>query len=233
MQFPCNVHSRLIPEIKIQTRSMEELVHIESALSTIYSGLCGRELLTRIQTLSTHGRHVQIMTYDRENAVAGKLTHSQIQRFKVDRNPENEAHFNKMIELARIKPDGSNNEGIVGIVKININKGIILDKDGFPVFANGGRELGFISVAHELVHAYNMMNGTYRGGYSFDDLLYEGSEMRLEEDRAVGVGLFNDSAISENGVRYDHGLPLRASYLTREQYLMSQQLKKGKPSRGS
>ncbi|NIG12923.1 hypothetical protein F3J37_01615 [Pantoea sp. Al-1710] len=233
MQFPGNFHSKLIPEIKIHTGSIEELIHIESSLTKINSGPCGHELLKRIKMLSTHGRHVQIMTHDRENGVGGMLTHSQIQIHKVNRNSDSDEHFNKMLELARIKPNGDNNEGVVAIVKININKGIMLDQDGFPTYLNSGKEMCFVSLAHELVHAYNLMNGTYRGGYSFDQLFDENSDMRLEEDRAVGVGIYKGSGISENGVRYDHHLPLRASYLTREQIFISEQLKQGHIRRAS
>lgn len=212
-----NVASRLVPEILIQTRNFQELQGVESQLRKIGSGRNGSELLARIKMLSTEGRHVQIITWDGNNCVAGRMTDKQVQATGITPNPDDPLHISFMYSFARIRPDNTNNFGVVGIIKLNLNQGVELDKWGFPTGRNDYKQDNFLSLAHELVHAYHLMNGTYLTSDPIETVRLINSSMRQEEDRAVGMGRFRGSAISENGVRVDHNRPLRAHYFSLEQ----------------
>jgi len=208
--------SQVVPEIKIQTRSIEEYFKVESHLKKISQGPNGRELLFRIKALSTRGKHTLICTVDTPSSIGAMLTREQIYRHGVSSNPDDPVHSQLMLSLARIRPDWTNNEGVVGIVKLNLQQGIELDKYGFPTGKLNNKEHNFISLAHELVHSYNLMNGTFYGGHSVEMFKQQHSAMRHEEDRAVGIGRYRGFPVSENGVRMDHNIPLRTNYFTKD-----------------
>lgn len=60
----------------------------------------------------------------------------------------------------------------------------------------------FVALAHELCHAYHSLSGNAKA-YPMP-----------EEAWTVGAGRFAHVEISENGVRADHGIPLRTYYNT-------------------
>jgi len=212
-----NQKSHLVPEILIQTRNRNEYDIIESHLQKLVSRPNGNELIWRIKNLSTQERYLQIIVYDGNNSVSGKLTNKQVNATNVSSDLDNPDHIAMMYAFSRIRPDMTNNFGVVGIVKFNINQGVRLDKWGFPTGENNFKENNFVSLAHELVHAYHLMNGTYYSGDPFATVKINNSAMRQEEDRAVGVGRFIGSKISENGIRIEHNLKLRAHYFSLDQ----------------
>ena len=70
----------------------------------------------------------------------------------------------------------------------------------------------FIALAHELVHAHHYLHGMcYRG---IADMIMDGGNTGImeEEMRTVGFGRYSDEVPSENKVREEHGVALRASY---------------------
>lgn len=209
--------SNVVPEIRIQTRSRQELEEVESHLRKIASKPNGLELLWRIKHLSNDGRHLQIITYDGDNGVAGRLTERQLKATNASENPDDHNHVSLMYAFSRIRPDNTNNLGVIGTIKYNLKQGVELDRYGFPTGFNDFKETNFVSLAHELVHAYHLMNGTYFTSDPIATVAIANSSMRQEEDRAVGVGRFIGSRLSENGIRIEHNLPLRAHYLSREQ----------------
>ncbi len=69
----------------------------------------------------------------------------------------------------------------------------------------------FVALAHELVHALHIVNGKVwrpddsAGG--FDER--KEMETMVEEARTVGCGKYAGRRTTENGIRAEHGLPLR------------------------
>ncbi len=71
-------------------------------------------------------------------------------------------------------------------------------------------DLDFVSLAHEMVHGYRILKGTFTGGQT--NRYFPSTPAATEEARAVGIGKYSGESFSENGVRQEHGLPLRAYY---------------------
>jgi len=209
-------HSRLVPEMKIQYRSPQEYQHVESCLQKINSGRNGHELIKRLRQLSVNGKYVHILTHDKDNAISCKITTEQSARFGVPDDYRDPRHHPLVLQMTRVKPNGQQSEGGVAIVKLNQNQSLFIDTDGQGVAVSPAPGLNFLSLGHELVHAYHMLNGTYQGGYPTEEVYTPNSHMRVEEDRATGAGIFAGSVLSENGIRFDHGLPLRATYFTKD-----------------
>jgi hypothetical protein len=74
----------------------------------------------------------------------------------------------------------------------------------------------FVALAHELVHALHIVSGkVWRPGDAaggFDKR--QEMETMVEEARTVGCGKYASRKITENGIRAEHGLPLRQYYAT-------------------
>jgi hypothetical protein len=62
----------------------------------------------------------------------------------------------------------------------------------------------FVALAHELIHAFHCLSGN-RYPDSVDGV-------RREELYTTGVGPYQDTRISENAIRKEHGLPERTCY---------------------
>jgi hypothetical protein len=62
----------------------------------------------------------------------------------------------------------------------------------------------FVSLAHELIHAFHLVSGN-RYADSVDGVL-------REELYATGLGPYADTRISEAAIRKEHGHPLRTFY---------------------
>lgn len=64
----------------------------------------------------------------------------------------------------------------------------------------------FVALAHELVHALHILGG---------DRVGDADPARanlIEEARTIGCGRYENTRISENAIRAEHGLPLRRHY---------------------
>jgi hypothetical protein len=57
---------------------------------------------------------------------------------------------------------------------------------------------GFIIMAHELIHAYHIMGGTWDGINC--------------EDQAIGLGIYRSAYYTENAIRAEWGLHLRPTH---------------------
>jgi Effector protein len=79
--------------------------------------------------------------------------------------------------------------------------------------AIGIRTPPFVALAHELVHALHAISGEVIKPYNWNNgSAVSSSGAILEEARTVGLGRYQNTRISENAVRREHGLLLRTYY---------------------
>ena len=202
--------SHVAPHIAIEYHRPEDYLAAESALRKLLSRPNGRSLVDELRNLSTQGRYVKVTVTAMANTVARPvLTEFQVRRFHLSSSEYDKAHNKKATHLAQKQPLGKKGEGTSVSVDWNPRQSVAIDAHGRPSLLDD-TSLAFVSLAHELVHGYRMMKGTYTGGTS--DRYDTGSPAGQEESRAVGIGKYAGEALSENGIRQEHGLPLRGQY---------------------
>jgi len=202
--------SHVAPHIAIEYHRPEDYHAAESALHQLVSRPNGRSLVDELRNLSTHGRYVKVKVTAMANTVARPaLTESQVRRFHLSESEYDVAHNKKATQLAQKPLPGIKGEGTRVSVDWNPRQSVAIDADGRPSLVDD-TSLAFVSLAHELVHGYRMMKGTYTGGTS--NRYDTNSPAGVEESRAVGIGRYAGEALSENGIRQEHGLPLRGQY---------------------
>jgi len=203
--------SRIEPKITIEFQSLSELQDIESALQKIKSGRNGHHILSEVARVTTHEKNVLIRSSKTQpSETGGELTDLQENRFRLNMDSEDADYMKKLIEVA------SNGEGVRSVITYNPTVSVLIDRHQNSWVAKNG-EQAFISLAHELVHSFYLLTGTSKAtGLSS---VYDIEKSQLdEENRATGTGNYFGSTFSENGVRQDHGLPLRASYFTKNDF---------------
>jgi len=201
--------SQISPHISIQYQSPEHYHLAENALRTISKGNAGKSLINEIRNNSVDGKSMQIEVNNYSMTVAyPKLTESQLAKFGVSDAPLNKEHNNLATSLANKKSFGRKGEGTSSVVVWNPSVSVHVE-NGKNIGLNDENE-SFISLAHEMIHGYRMMKGTYlTDGSDRHNLETKSAE---EEARTVGLGNHAGKAITENAIRREHGFELRARY---------------------
>lgn len=70
----------------------------------------------------------------------------------------------------------------------------------------------FVALAHELIHAFHFLSGNQSSDLSYDAVLERYRSSIIEEALTVGAGTYENTRISENAIRREHGLPIREFY---------------------
>ena len=181
------------PSVTLESGSQAGIQEAENALNKIASRPSGATLLNKLDTLANKGR-VTILVG------ASGTDMKNIAR------PVPQAHISTRAKLLRFL--GSNRSD--AHVEWNPERALTLDDDGHPTGRERNPDKAYLSLAHELVHAYRIVNGSYTGhdGPGTDPSTPKGKE----ELRAVGLGEFAKRPFSENTIRAEQGEPLRTSY---------------------
>jgi len=209
-------NSRVVPQFTICSHSPRHHEVVESSLERIKSGRNGAALINAICQVMTNGKKLYIDCDNHTNGtfVHGRLTDAQIARYGVSPSAADRQHEHFAHQLSVRKPDNSYGEGVSAMIRFHPDEAVWTDALGVGHSVQDPR-LSFVTLAHELVHAFHLLNGTSLASQR-DHIWIEGSGQRQEEDRATGVGDFSRTKLSENGIRADHGIPLRASYFLAE-----------------
>jgi len=212
--LPYNATSIIVPGININFENYEDFQHAESALYQLRSTRSGTLLLNRIRNLSDDDKKLLIKVNQNINTGHfGFLTESQITTFGLPIDYNDPDHKSAVKMFSHRKVNGENGLGTNVLVSYNPNETVAIDVDGYPINMNDGLH-AVAMLAHELVHAYHIMNGTSL--YSKpNDVWFRDKGQRLEEERATGIGEFRMEPFSENSVRRELGFPIRASYFQR------------------
>jgi len=184
----------------------------ESALYKLNSGKVGSALLQEIKNLTVDGKFITIKVSYGETSAIPRLTQKQALLHGVSESPTDREHNDIATRLPQKLSFGRKGQGVGSLVFFNpkISAKIV---NGIPE-RDEDESVSFVSLGHELIHSYRMMKGTFTGGldnrYDFNSRAYE------EEARAVGIGVYGQEPITENAIRAEHGLPLRAQYASKE-----------------
>ncbi|NIG12910.1 hypothetical protein F3J37_01680 [Pantoea sp. Al-1710] len=202
--------SQIAPHINIHYENPHRYMQAESALRMINHGVVGRKLIEEIKNFSTEGKALSIEVNNQlMTAAYPMLTESQIKKFGVSASDFNEEHNEVANALANKKRFGRKGEGTSSIIKWNPSVALHVKSNGKIIGTNDERE-SFISLAHEMIHSYRMMKGTYLVDGS--DRYNEGTNSAEEEARAVGLGKHANHEITENKIRVEHGFQQRMKY---------------------
>ncbi|NIG12925.1 hypothetical protein F3J37_01605 [Pantoea sp. Al-1710] len=199
--------SKIVPVLDIQFENEVQFKTTESALRKICAGPNGRRLIQSIEDATTNDKRITIIVNESEedsSGLSGAMTEEMKTDYHGNKDPNSYEHRHKVYEYS------SNGIGAKPLVFYNPNHSILVDINGMPRSANISN-LAFIGLAHELVHAYYMMIGRGFGTEPSTSAINDPEHYR-EEIRAVGMGEFENTSLSENGIRRDHGLPLRNAY---------------------
>ncbi|MFC3394540.1 XopG/HopH/AvrPtoH family type III secretion system effector [Brenneria rubrifaciens] len=189
----------------------------EEALDRINSGPSGGKLLAKISKLSSSNdrkvtlREIEINAKAYTNPV---LTRSQIEEYDPSSFTENTNIAGELSRKGRLFK-GTGVSAIVGWSPDNAS--IRLNQNGSPTGVGTDSDDNITVLAHELVHARHMLNGSSFGAEG--DRYDPSSRAGKEELRAVGIGDYRYSKTgkpSENSIRAEQGLPLRMKYKAHE-----------------
>ncbi|WP_230640779.1 XopG/HopH/AvrPtoH family type III secretion system effector [Ralstonia solanacearum] len=189
----------------------------DAALNKIASGRTGNQLLRDIGSLSAKkGRK---LTISEIGAGESPCTEPVLTASQLDKHQPSSFKENKKIakQFAR-KGTFSSGDGCSAIVNWNPTTNIRLSQDGSPLGYGRDSDESFAVLAHELVHARHVMAGTSKAWVG--DRYDPSSEAGKEESRAIGIGKYAFSKTgepSENSIRSEHDLPLRAKYQARDE----------------
>jgi len=210
MSYTWSRPSKIEPSFTLYFDTEKQLNAAESALEKIKSGKNGSRIINEIARFSNRDKALEIMVSDEgHNETGGDLTYTQQKKYNLDFHTDFSEYKSKVVELA------SNGEGVKPLVYFNPNVSVIIDKEERSWVVKDTRD-AFTSLAHELIHAYHLVKGTSKS--TANEAVYDAHGSQLEEeDRAVGAGAYWGNTFSENGVREDHGLPLRAEYFTQNE----------------
>jgi len=210
--------SEIAPFIALVSESEAHESETEKALSLISSKPVGNSLLKAINESSTNDKFITIISSSKANSSAlGHLTDSQLTKYKVpsSTNPLRWA-TDKAAEISTHERLGGAGEGVSVNIYWNKDQAIKINLKQQSVVVN--RPAGhsphalddaFLSLAHELVHAFYLLNGK-RLSTPLDS---RGTRIH-EELRAVGVPPFENAMFSENAIRREHHKDYRRDYYT-------------------
>lgn len=205
MPYQWSKLSHIEPKFNIFFDHNLEYEATESAIAKIKSGKNGSQILQALKENMNHENQLDILVDIHSlTETGGELTASQEKKYHIDRSDP--AYREKVLHL------GSNGFGVRPVIYYNPLRYIEIDRHNRS-WQTDNEHKAFVSLAHEMVHALHLINGTTKaeGKDKVHDL--ESSQME-EEERAVGIGYYSNNNLSENGVRRDHRLRLRASYYT-------------------
>jgi len=202
--------------ILIESDSENDAKKVNEALKQINASSTGANLLKQINDLSINGKMVIIKIVDNhESSTRPKLTEQQCTKHKVTNNHFDSNHNKIAANLAEKKSVIKKGEGTSAFVVWNKTEYLSIDGLGFPTVVKN-ETLSFITLVHELIHAYRILKGTYSGSYG--DVKDPTSPKADEEFRAVGIRGHENKKFSENTVRRDHDLPIRAHYFSSQTF---------------
>lgn len=195
--------SAVVPSMIIESSSRTSIKQTERALERIASRPNGNALLQELEAQGQAGKPIKIF------AAPANSNMSNLARAISDiHNPGSD---NKDAVARASKGLFGNGAGSSAEIEFNPNKSLSLNAAGAPTGHVTDPDRAFLSLAHELVHAYRITKGTYTGGG--EDVGFDPKSKRGEEElRAVGLGKWASKQFSENSIRSEHNEPLRTSY---------------------
>ena len=202
------VNSEVVPNFSINYDEFthpEGHVKVDNALTMLASKANGLSLLEALNNncSSSKGRAVEIKLITGQSKTAAFLTYEQRQKYNISKD-DIDLNNSKAIEVLHKKGKGTS-----ATISWDPEVALDMDEHGYPSLVYNA-EKSYLVLAHELVHAHRILKGTYTGGKG--DRQVSSTPAGKEELRAVGLGKYKHEKISENGIRAEHGEPIRKHY---------------------
>lgn len=182
---------------------------VEAMLDRIQSGPAGSMLLESLRKHQGNGNSVYVSFTTQDSEAAPCLNDAQLEMHGL--TDDSSAYESQT--LARIistRQGGGRGVGTSAEIFLNPVDGISVDAEGYPS-AISNTKTAFVTLGHELLHASRYLKGS--ANFPVEEVYGFSYE---EEVRAVGLGVYEDKAYSENKLRAEHGLPLRKHYYPKE-----------------
>lgn len=195
--------SSVVSSLLIESPSQRSVTQTEEALRRIASRPNGNALLQALDAQGKAGKPVKIYAAPPDSAMQNAA--------RAVSDIHNPGDNNKRAVARASKGLFGKGAGASVEIDFNPNKSLALNAAGAPTGHTDDPQGAYLSLAHELVHAYRITKGTYTGGgesNGFDP----NSRRGKEELRAVGLGKWASKPFSENSIRREHDEPVRQSY---------------------
>jgi len=205
--------SEVLYNTYIYCNNKHEYDEVERTLTRIKEGGDnGFNLIHQINRYANNSKDLHIKVVFDEPTTSKPFLNDELRRQYQIANDENGRKYKLLLDM-RIRANESHKrgDGVSCEIRWNPSESRVVDTEGIGtrVAASG---LSFVSLAHELVHAYHYIHGTHLRSNSDDPYT------DLEEDRAIGIMDFRNNNLSENGVRKDFNLPPRATRIDRNEF---------------
>jgi len=206
------VTSNQVSNTRIHFNSNKEFQFVESALEKIRSRPNGRQLIEEINRFTNETRDIDIVVvHDESTSSRGSLNYEMRRIFSIENDPT-QKRYKVLVDMMDSPGQGrKRGEGISCEIKFNPYESRHIDKDGIGTRVYDDPSHSFLSLAHELVHAYHHIHGTFIKE-NVDDPFTD-----IEEDRAIGIHPYHGYYMTENGVRRDHGFKERSTRYDRNE----------------
>lgn len=189
---------------------------VKAALSMIASKPIGRQLLVDVSNACGVPHRKVVIEYSAAGSSAAPMSNAgRSERKKIQKVGPNSPSLNAQALLGApelVAKLGAKVDGAPRAVIPNVGASAVVtwnpDDNGID-----GRP-SFIALAHELIHALHYVTGTcYRSATGMVSDLGNAGIME-EEMRTVGFGAYAGEVPSENAIRGEHGVALRADYVS-------------------
>ncbi|NIG12920.1 hypothetical protein F3J37_01630 [Pantoea sp. Al-1710] len=196
----------------IYCNNRKEYEEVEKMLTRIKEGgTNGYNLIYEICRYTSDSKDIHIKVVFNEPTSSKPFLNDELRRQFLIPDDENNRKYKLLLDL-RSRPNDRHKrgDGVSCEIRWNPSESRTVDPDGIGtrIAASG---LAFISLAHELIHAYHYVHGTHLRSNPNDPFT------ELEEDRAIGILDFRNNNLSENGIRRDFNLPQRSTRYDRNE----------------
>jgi len=205
MHFNGITNSQVLKHTHICFNSPEDALNVESCLEKIASKKNGNLLISKINRHINVDTELYIHVVHDEPTETKPFLNEQLRRAYRIKNEVGSKSYKMLLDMRSRPPiEGGRGEGVSSQIHFNPNESRLVDEDGIGTRVEMP-EHAFLSLAHELVHAYHYLHGTHLK----DDT--EDPYANKEEERATGIMDFKDMLMTENGIRRDHNIRERTT----------------------
>jgi len=202
------MQSSQVSNINIQCDNVSQVRAFSTAIFTLKGQPVGRSLINEIEQLGREGKKITVNIDKKSGCFAkAKLTEDQARVLNIPDDVSNEENHLQSYFFSTKSFDGINSLGTSVYVNWNPLESSQVDDDG-KIIKDKNANSNFITLCHELIHAYHIMNGAALVD-SIDEQYLTGESTRNEEQSVIGLGRFEHERFTENKIRAEHGLKLR------------------------
>jgi len=200
--------SALFKNFTIEYSEERQFKLAEYALSKIGSKPIGFSMLIEMNNMAKGETKINIFPNKEGGSATGMmLTESQFQKYpNISNLPDVKWKIERAKTIVADKSIGGEGQPTSAFIVWNTKEANYVSDTGKNARVED-EKMSFVTLAHELVHAYWIMKGKALGIKPDINGVHN-----MEEWRAIGINNFLNDRFTENNIRREHGLPLRLQY---------------------